>query len=194
MILHLWVCLHHANVAPTSGGVLFGVVGPPLWSSLISAARTDRMFNKKSKKLHKSSQRHVSLGIPTNIAVGSLGFRAELDIGPKGERGHDLEGARPDSSAMLDENDVKASRIVPNYRESEDQGLPVPGSSTSGAAVGRDDHNIGPILSERLVVPTIARCSRGYLYSIRQEKMSVKPEKKKASQWRRLGVRTNPMC
>ena len=26
------------------------------------------------------------MGIPTNIAVGPLGFRADLDIGPKGER------------------------------------------------------------------------------------------------------------
>jgi len=42
-------------------------------------------FNKKSKKLLKSSRRHISLGIPTNIAIGPLGFRAELDIGSKGE-------------------------------------------------------------------------------------------------------------
>jgi len=43
-------------------------------------------FEKKDKKPTKSSQRHISLGIPTNIAVGPLGFRAELDIGPKGEQ------------------------------------------------------------------------------------------------------------
>ena len=54
------------------------------------------MFREKSKKLPKYSQRHLSLGIPTNIAAGPLGFRAELDIGPKGERGrscHDSEAA-----------------------------------------------------------------------------------------------------
>jgi len=45
-------------------------------------------FDKKSKKSFKSSQRHISLGIPTNIAAGPLGFRAELDIGPKGESSH----------------------------------------------------------------------------------------------------------
>lgn len=43
------------------------------------------MFNKKSKKNLKSSQQHISMGIPTNIAIGPLGFRADLDIGPKGE-------------------------------------------------------------------------------------------------------------
>jgi hypothetical protein len=45
----------------------------------------DRLFDKKIKKLSKPSQRHIALGIPTNIAVGPLGFRAELDIGPQGK-------------------------------------------------------------------------------------------------------------
>ena len=60
----------------------------------------NHLFDKKSKKSLKSSQRHISLGIPTNVAVGPLGFRAELDVGPKGEQRHsryqDLEVARPD--------------------------------------------------------------------------------------------------
>lgn len=42
------------------------------------------MFGKKSKKLFKLSQRDLSPGILTNIAAGPLGFRGELDIGPKG--------------------------------------------------------------------------------------------------------------
>ena len=46
----------------------------------------DHLFGKKSKKSRKSSQRHLSLGIPANIAAGPLGFRAELDIGPDGEQ------------------------------------------------------------------------------------------------------------
>ena len=103
------------------------------------------MFNKASKKLHKSSQRHLSLGIPTNIAAGPLGFRAELDIGPKGERSHPFGGDRPDSTAMLDESDVRASQIVFNDRKSEGQGLPVPGPSTLGATVGGDGHGTGPL-------------------------------------------------
>ena len=44
------------------------------------------IFHKKSKKSLKSSRRYISMGIPTNIAVGPLGFRAELDTGAKGER------------------------------------------------------------------------------------------------------------
>jgi hypothetical protein len=43
------------------------------------------MNTKRSKKLLKSSRRHLSFGISTNIAVGALGFQADLDIGPKGE-------------------------------------------------------------------------------------------------------------
>jgi len=153
--------------------------------------QTDRMFNKKSKKLHKSSQRHVSLGIPTNIAVGPLGFRAELDIGPQGERVHDFGGDRSDSTAMLDENDVRASRIAFNDGESEGQGLPVPGSSTSGAAVGGDDHGTNPISecfrSLLLVAPDVHA-------DICQEKIPAKLDRKKTNQWRRLGVRANPVC
>jgi len=41
---------------------------------------------KKAKKPPKPSQRYLSLGIPTNVAVGPLGFRTELDIDPKGEQ------------------------------------------------------------------------------------------------------------
>lgn len=40
----------------------------------------------KSKKSRRPSQQLASLGIPTHIAVGPLGFSAEmgLDIGPEG--------------------------------------------------------------------------------------------------------------
>jgi len=100
----------------------------------------NRLLKKKSKKLHKSAQRHLYLGIPTNIAAGPLGFQAELDIGPKGESRsyHDLEN-RPDSTVMPDENDTRASRVV--FRDKkEDQGLYLPGTSTAGAAVGGGEH------------------------------------------------------
>ena len=43
--------------------------------------RMDYTFGKKSKKSLKLSQQHLSLGIPTNIAVGPLGFRAGLESG-----------------------------------------------------------------------------------------------------------------
>jgi hypothetical protein len=44
------------------------------------------MFNKKSKKSLKSLPNHLLLGIPTNVAVGPLGFRAELGVNPNGEQ------------------------------------------------------------------------------------------------------------
>jgi len=46
----------------------------------------DRLLNKKSKKSLDPSQRYVSLGIPTNIAVGPLGFQAELGIDHESEQ------------------------------------------------------------------------------------------------------------
>lgn len=41
----------------------------------------NRIFGKKSKKSPKPSQRLISVGIPTNIAAGPLGFRTDLDPG-----------------------------------------------------------------------------------------------------------------
>ena len=130
--------------AEARGG--FGVVGPDphLWSS-----QMDRLFNKKSKKLLKPSQRHASLGIPTNIAAGPLGFRAELDIDPKGEQVRSYHGLadRPDSAVMMpDENDTRASRIVLCHdNKSEDHGPPsTPELSTTGTVVGGDEYRNDP--------------------------------------------------
>jgi len=61
--------------------------------------------SKKVKKPPKYSLRHISLGIPTNIAAGPLGFLAELGIGPKGERSYshrDVEIRRPNPTATRD--------------------------------------------------------------------------------------------
>ena len=104
-------------------------------------------FDKKSKKSLKSSRRHISLGIPTNIAVGSLGFRAELDIGSKGERSRpyrDLGADRPDSTMTVDENDPRSSRIVFCDKESEDQGPLAPIISTHGVVVDASKHGNDP--------------------------------------------------
>jgi len=76
-------------------------------------------FDKKSKKSLKSSQRRVSLGIPTNIAAGPLGF----------------QGDRPDSTATLDEQNQKAARILFNDKKSEGQGPSGPRTSTIGVVV-----------------------------------------------------------
>jgi len=116
-----------------------GVVGP----SRSTCRPMDRLFDKKSKKTLKSSRRHISLGIPANTAVGPLGFRAELDIGPKGEMGlshRNLAADRSDSSTVtLDKGDTRASRIVFNDKRDGDQGGIAPETSAAGAVVGEDE-------------------------------------------------------
>ena len=96
------------------------------------------MSNKKSKKSIKPLQKHLVFGVPTNIAAGLLGFRAELDTNLQGESHpsyHDLKADCPDSTAVLDEKNPRPSRII-FYDKSEDQGHPVPGTSTSAVVVG----------------------------------------------------------
>jgi len=98
----------------------------------------DRPSGKRSKRSLKPAQ-HIFLGIPTNIATGPLGFRAELDIGPKGEKSrphHDSGTDRSDPTGTLDEKDPRISRIVFCDKEREDQGAPVQEASTSGAVIG----------------------------------------------------------
>lgn len=105
----------------------------------------DRLFGKRFKKSPKPPQ-HVFSGTPTNIAAGPLGFRAELDIEPEGEKSrphHDLGTDRPDPTGTLDEKDLKASRIVFCEKERGDQGAPVQGASTSGAVIGGHEQGNG---------------------------------------------------
>jgi hypothetical protein len=104
-------------------------------------------FNKKSKKSPKPPQRHIILGIPANIGVGPLGFRAELDIGSKGEQSrcyHDLEADKPDPTAVPDEKDARASRIVFRDEGGGGQELPAPEASTSGVTVDGIEHGNDP--------------------------------------------------
>ena len=114
-------------------------MGPSLWFSLCSKHAMNRLFDKKSKDSRKSSQRLVSLGIPTNVAIGPLGFRAELDIGPKGERCRpywDLEPDGPDPTVVPDEKDARASRIAFQENKNEDRGLTATEVPTPVAVVG----------------------------------------------------------
>jgi hypothetical protein len=106
----------------------------------------NRLFDKKSKESLKSSQRHTSLGIPTSTAAGPLGFRADLDIGPKGEQSrsyHDLEADGPDPT-VEDEKDTRTSRIVFQENKSEGQGLAATEFSTPGAVVGSTEDGNDP--------------------------------------------------
>ena len=53
---------------------------------LMLRTNMDRLFDKKSKKSPKYSQRDIFPGILTNTAVGPLGFQTQLDITSKGEK------------------------------------------------------------------------------------------------------------
>ena len=106
----------------------------------------NHLLDKKPKKSLKSSQRDVSLGIPTNIAVGPLGFRAELDIDPKGEQNHsyyDLEADGPALTATLDDKDPRASRIV-FHDKNEDQGSAVTDVLATGSVVNSNEQGGDP--------------------------------------------------
>ncbi|KAF9643540.1 hypothetical protein BDM02DRAFT_1414393 [Thelephora ganbajun] len=85
-----------------------------------------RLFGKKSKKSPKPSPKHVFPGIPANIAVGPLGFRAELDIDPD------------------DEGSNRSSRIVFQDNSGEGEEPPAPEVSTSGVAVVGTGHRSDP--------------------------------------------------
>jgi len=104
------------------------------------------MSDKESKKPSKPPQRHISLGlIPSNIAVGPSGFRAEPATDAKSEQSrsyHDLEADDPDSTVALDKKDTKALRIV-SQEKNEDQGLavtevPTPNAAVDGSEQGND--------------------------------------------------------
>ena len=143
----------------------FGIVGPPLWFFPLCPPRTrmDRLFNRKPKKSLKSPQRHITLGIPTNIAAGPLGFRADLDAGSTGEQDrpyHDSEADGPDPTAAPDEKDIKAQRIVFQEKESEGQGSTATGVSTSDAVVGGIEH-LDDATSECFFSCCHSRCSTG---------------------------------
>ena len=123
-------------------GVRFGVVGPSLWFSLCSNHTMNRLFDKKSKDSRKSSRGLISLGIPTNVAIGPLGFRAELDIG-QGERCRpyrDLEADGPDPTVVPDEKDTRASRIVFQANKDGDRGPSTSEVPMPVAVVGGTEH------------------------------------------------------
>ena len=121
-------------------------MGPSLWFSLCSKHTMNRLFDKKSKDSRKSSQMPVSLRIPTNIAMGPLGFRAEMDTGPKSERNRpyrDLEADGPDPTVVPDEKETRALRIAFQENKNEERRLPAaevptPIAVIAGVELGND--------------------------------------------------------
>ena len=62
------------------------------------------MSNRKLNKSPKPPQRNTALGIAANIALGPLGFRAELGLGGDQDRSlRDLQTDWPDLNVTLDE-------------------------------------------------------------------------------------------
>jgi len=98
------------------------------------------LSNKKHKKSPKPPQQHIALGIPANIAVGPLGFRAELNVDPKGDSvmillvGVDW----PDPTVALDENPGPSRVVFCDEKRDKDQGLstPAPGVVIDGTKYG----------------------------------------------------------
>jgi hypothetical protein len=71
-------------------------------------------INGTLKKSPKPPKKHIHLGIPTNIAAGPLGFRAELDtdpiVGNQNRTHRDPEPDRLNPTVALDENNPGPSR------------------------------------------------------------------------------------
>ena len=100
------------------------------------------MSDKKSKKPVKTLAKNLLLGIPTNIAAGPLGFRAELDIDPKGKQRYFQSQLRAGPTVVPDKKSPGPSRIVFHKKEVETEGLlGVPETSTYAVVV--DD--VGPV-------------------------------------------------
>lgn len=173
-----------------------GRAGLGLWVhhfGLLFATRTkmDRFFDKKPKKSFRPSQRPISLaGIPTGVALGPVGFLAELDPNPRGEHAcsrRDLEAYRSDSTMTIDENDTGGSRIVYNDTGGRSEGLLAPGTSTAGTVVGHDKHGDRPI-GERLRPPVVVTDAHGDPVMFSHRKRVLAALKSEGSQQRRRGV------
>jgi len=98
------------------------------------------MFRKLNKS-PKPPQRHTALGIAANIALGPLGFQAEL--GPEGDQNCSLRNLQPDwpdFNVILDET-PRPSQISFQSQRSVDPGLYSQEPSTPVLVIGRDTKN-----------------------------------------------------
>jgi len=89
--------------------------------------------------------------IPSNTAVGPLGFRAEVATDAESEqsrpyRGLEVDG--PDSTVVVDNKVTRTLQIVSLENRNEGQGLAATGVSTPVTVVGGTQQGNGPT-SER---------------------------------------------
>ena len=129
-----WVRLNFRSLSVQALHGDFNGLVFPMWATpQTSPLHVNKpMPRKKSKKPFKSLTT-LALGIPTNIAIGPLGFRAALEADPIGERNRSYhrELDRPDLTAILDGSDPEPSRIEFCEREGEAQESHAPGTSTA---------------------------------------------------------------
>ena len=176
---------------PRAKGWVFGAVGPPLWtSSYLQNAQMDPPPNKKFKKSHKPSQHDIFPGIPADIATSRPpGFRAELDVGPKGEWGrsyHDLEADWPDPTVVPDIRGPGPSRIAFPDKDGEDR-LPTSEVSALGAVAGSTKHE-HVHTSEFLALTITVEVHTDFCASHHQGRTPATLERKKVDQQWRRGV------
>ena len=104
-------------------------------------------FSKKREKPLKPSQQAIFPGIITNTAVGPLGFRTELGVGPEGERSRSLsrlEADESDSTVAQGGKNSGGPWIVYQDKKNEDQVLPAPETSNPGVIDGGNEHGNNP--------------------------------------------------
>ena len=161
------------------------------------ATRTmmDRFFNRKPKESFRPSRRPTSLRIPTNVALGPLGFQAELGTGPRGKQRRSRRGSevdRPDSTVMLDENGTGASRVVFRDTGGRSEALPAPGSSTVGTMVGDDKHEDRPIGERLQPLPVVTDAHGGHVvFSHRKRALATLEREGSQQRHRRVRVGTS---
>lgn len=109
----------------------------------------DRFVKKKRKNISKPLQRPISPDRPTNVAVGSSGFRAESDGGVKGKhnwRNPNIGADLPNMTSAIGNGGSQSSQIV---TQDDASGLRTSSVGISGTASNQD------FTSKWLLIPVI---------------------------------------
>ena len=106
------------------------------------------LFNKKRKNPPELSQQAISPGTPANIATGSHGSLAELDVGPEGgwcRSYRNLEVDQPDLTAVPGDRSGRGAQVVFQDRMYEDQEPPMSQAWAFGVVMGRTEDRNDPM-------------------------------------------------